>query len=783
MLTSILKTSLVLSILTSTLSYANTVTRHFREQKDTRGNSNLTVTQPIDSAVWISPKKDTTQSNVSFWRFKKTFTSDGSKLTFDVSADERYILFLDGKLIARGPHRGTANNWMYETFEVTPSVGEHCFEAVVYKLGESAPLAQHTLKLGFIFKADGSYNDQLTTGVADWKVGEVGNIVPTNNENFGWGCGGVWKCTGNGFHVTMPKTWESTRKVSNKSRKAVDWGLRYDQWILYPSPLPSQTENYITIDKNITIPPNTKKTIIKDLGDYYCAYPILKTSGGKGSTVNWGWAESLYVKNGHKGDKGNRNESENKIFKGTTDTYCMDGQSNAEFTLPWWRPGRWCKIDIETKDAPLVINEIAMIESRYPLEDEGSFESNDTTLPDVTKICMRGMQMCAHEMLFDCPYYEQQMYPGDTRVQLSLMKAITRDNRMHRRVMDIYDFGKRDNGMIAMNWPTRMLQESSSYTMCYILMYDDYLKWNEINYPWLKARFPGFMFTMNALKYYENKDGLLVNLPGWCFMDWVPKWEREAKGVAPDGESKTNPSSLNNLFWVLSMQTASCVAEALGEKEIAKYWSDRAAKTGKKIVEIFWDKKRNMVADTVDFSSYSEHAQSLAILSGILSPEQEKLAFNALLTEKDLHRATVYFSYYLFETYFKFGRGDLFLKRLDLWRDYVKMGLKTPLESPDVPGKHYARSDCHAWGSHPIYFMRAGLAGIRPDALGFSRVKIEPHPGDLKFIKTTLPHPKGEISVDLKFENGKATGKISSPVPGRFIFNGKEIPFEKELSL
>ena len=79
----------------------------------------------------------------------------------------------------------------------------------------------------------------------------------------------------------------------------------------------------------------------------------------------------------------------------------------------------------------------------------------------------------------------------------------------------------------------------------------------------------------------------------------------------------------------------------------------------------------------------------------------------------------MYFSHYLFEAYFRHGRGDLFLKKLDLWRGFVRDGLKTPLEAPGVRG----RSDCHAWGSHPLYHLLTGVAGIRPVADGFSAAR------------------------------------------------------------
>ena len=168
------------------------------------------------------------------------------------------------------------------------------------------------------------------------------------------------------------------------------------------------------------------------------------------------------------------------------------------------------------------------------------------------------------------------------------------------------------------------------------------------------------------------------------------------------------------------MRSAAAVERALGNELQAKYWEEKSDKLKQAVVKTFWDEKRGIFADTPAKKDFSEHAQALALLGDVLPAGKAETTFRHLVDDKDLKRCTVYFSYYLFETYFKFGRGDLFLKRLDLWRDYVKKGLTTTQEAPDSGknGQNESRSDCHAWGAHPIWFMQTGLAGIKPAAAG-----------------------------------------------------------------
>ena len=64
------------------------------------------------------------------------------------------------------------------------------------------------------------------------------------------------------------------------------------------------------------------------------------------------------------------------------------------------------------------------------------------------------MQMCMHEMFFDCPFYEQQMYPGDSRVQYLVATLFGETGRTAvRNAIGLYDADRRENGMMPMNTP------------------------------------------------------------------------------------------------------------------------------------------------------------------------------------------------------------------------------------------------------------------------------------------------------------------------------------------
>ena len=165
---------------------AMSVERVVKPPRFTRGNTSILPVQPIDQAAWLSHpdiKDEVAYPQLPrIVRFRCEFTSDGTPLEFDVTGDERYYLTLDGAFVSRGPHRGTVENWMYQSYRVKLEPGKHVMEATVWRMPfRASPLAQLSYKLGFCLKAEGSYDAVLTTGKGAWKCGPItgGNAGPS----------------------------------------------------------------------------------------------------------------------------------------------------------------------------------------------------------------------------------------------------------------------------------------------------------------------------------------------------------------------------------------------------------------------------------------------------------------------------------------------------------------------------------------------------------------------------------------------------------------------------
>ena len=110
------------------------------------------------------------------------------------------------------------------------------------------------------------------------------------------------------------------------------------------------------------------------------------------------------------------------------------------------------------------------------------------------------------------------------------------------------------------------------------------------------------------------------------------------------------------------------------------------------------------------------------------------------------------------------------------WNDFIAWVGRTAFETQHID----SRSDCHAWSASPIYFLQSAVAGIRPAAPCFRRVRVAPQPGRLKRIRAKSPTPKGEVVVDLAFRDGAADGSVVLPpgLEGEFVWNGVTSPLK-----
>jgi hypothetical protein len=117
--------------------------------------------------------------------------------------------------------------------------------------------------------------------------------------------------------------------------------------------------------------------------------------------------------------------------------------------------------------------------------------------------------------------------------------------------------------------------------------------------------------------------------------------------------------------------------------------------------------------------------------------------------------------------------ADLYLQQLQPWYDMLRLGLTTWAENPEP-----TRSDCHAWSATPNYDLLTLVAGIRPDAPRFRRVRITPHLRGLHHLDASMPHVGGMIHTVYQVEGSswKATVTLPAGLTGELVWGTHEYP-------
>ena len=300
------------------------------------------------------------------------------------------------------------------------------------------------------------------------------------------------------------------------------------------------------------------------------------------------------------------------------------------------------------------------------------------------------------------------------------------------------------------------------------MLHDYWMYRNDSDF--IKDKLVGERAVLDFFSKYQQPDGSLKDTPYWAFVDWAGNLAGEVKG-------KDGSAAIYDLQLLWAYQWAAEMEGKIGLKDFANIYNQKAAQLKATIQRKYWDPVKKLYADTREKTGYSQHVNSLAILTGMVSDAEMPAMAKKLLTDTTLTQCTIYFKYYLHQALTRAGLGDGYLDWLGIWRKNIEMGLTTWTEDSNID---YTRSDCHAWGSSPnIEFFRTVL-GIESDAPGFASVRIEPHLGKLTHISGAITHPNGKIAVSYELAHGKWNIDISLPLntPGQLIWKGKSYPLK-----
>ena len=739
------------------------------------------------SARWISHPK-LKGNEYAVVKFGKDFdlTSKPEKYIIHVSADNRYKLFINGNYIGNGPARGDLTNWRYETYDIATylQVGQNKIRAIVWNFGKDRPVFQTTTHTEFIVQGNSNAEESINTD-SSYLVSIDAAYQPFNTNlqtYFVVGPGEIFDASKHDFNwlsTPLKKQIHTRAKEGSKGMPtaAISAYGQGPEKVLIPRTIPMMEEKnqvFASIRKSkpslggsylqntkVTIPPHTTYTAIIDQGHLTNAYPFINFSRGKGATIKLTYAESLYDE---MGDKGNRNEIEGKSIKGERDSVICDGGINREFKTLWWRTFRYVELVIKTKGNSLDINNLQSTFTGYPLQQMANFKSSDVLSDSIWNVGWRTQRLCAGENFFDCPYYEQLQYVGDTRIQALIARYVSGDTALMRNAIVSYSDSYKPLGLTESRYPSAEKQIIPPFSLIWIYMLNDYRLLCQDD-KLIHANLPKIMGILDWYEQHIDASGLLGQMEWWNFVDWINTWKN---GIPPGGHD--GGSAIITLQYVLALQKAADIFESQDLTQLANNYRVRANELNKIIINTCFDSDKSMLADTPSKETFSQHANILAILTDAFDKSKSEQILNEILKDDSITKTSFYFSFYLFEAVEKLDFPQGINSLLEPWKNMIGKGLTTFAEKADP-----TRSDCHAWSASPLYYYLSSVCGIKPGNAAFSSVLIKPNLGELNFAEGQIPHRNGFIKTKYIKKGKVLSGSIVLPpgLNGKLIANGK----------
>jgi alpha-L-rhamnosidase len=746
-----------------------------------------------------------------------------------VSADNRFILYVNGKRVGDGPARGDLTHWRYEKFDLAPLLhtGSNLITATVWNFGVYAPIAQMSDRTAFLLESEAQGDARISTPngwLVEVEPGQTplprsslsyityyasgpGEQLDGAQYDWNWDAasttGGTWVKPGDPMR-------DSAFPGTNRAHSADETGD--NPWGLVPDELPrmeySSTETGVMVDswiasaigvpgsadpdsdivgiadgkllgngsplKSLKLPPKSSVSIMLDRRTLTTAYPQLTVSGGKGASIRLTYSEALFDDKFHKGDRDALEYTDAQGVKhprkaaGLNDLFLPDGGQHRTFEPLWWRTWRYLDLDITTGDEPLTLESLKAQFTAYPFEERAKLTTGQADLDKIWEISWRTARLDAHETYMDTPYYEQLQYIGDTRIQALISYTVAGDDRLGRQALEAFNSSRIPDGITRSRYPSSLPQNIPTFSLLWIGMLHDWWMYRPDPTP-VKESLEGTRSVLNWFAQYEQPDGLLKKTPWWSFIDWV------SKGEIPT-YSASGESCVTTLEYLGALNDAADLEQALGDPHIAEQHRERAAHVHNGLYQYCWNSQLGMLADNPDHKNFSQQANILGVLYDVVPKVEQRELLNRMLTIQPgttpdgVLSASHYFRFYLARALDHAGMADQYLRSLDAWRSLLPLHFST---WPEQPGD--TRSDSHAWTAHPIYDLLTLVAGIEPASPGFKTVQIAPHLDDLPSLTASYPHPEGMIEVRLERQGGGLTGTVTLPghLSGEFVFNGK----------
>jgi len=447
----------------------------------------------------------------------------------------------------------------------------------------------------------------------------------------------------------------------------------------------------------------------------------------------------------------------------------------AVLTPPEWgviAPFRWVEIEgwpAEMRGSPQVQRWAAFAKDWD--DRAASFNSSDEMLNRIWELCRYSIKATTFAGVYVDGDRERIPYEADAYLNQLSHYATDHDTQMAR---DTFDWL-----MKYPTWPTEW-----AFHMIFMAHADS---WHTGDTNWLAARYESL--KPKLLRERARGDGLLVSGERQIKRDDIVDWPVAER----DGFVFKPVNTVVNAFYLRSLALMAELATALGKPDEAVEYAAMEHQARAAFQEKLFDTARGLYRDGEGTDHASLHANLFPLAFGIV-PAEHRAGVAQWLAGRGM-ACSVYAAQYLLEGLFENGAEQAALALITAptdrsWRHMVESGTTITWEAWDQ--KYKPNQDWnHAWGAAPANLLPRFVLGAQPLTPGWQRIRIRPHPGELKSAAGKIPTPRGPVEISwtsganfklhLTLPNGvKARVELPAPPASRGVFSGeKEIPAQR----
>ena len=435
----------------------------------------------------------------------------------------------------------------------------------------------------------------------------------------------------------------------------------------------------------------------------------------------------------------------------TLDTYTFRGDADGETWGPTFMYHGFRYLEISgLREAPDA-SAFTAKRIRSDMETVGCFETSDTLLNAIHRICYNGIQSQLYNTVTDCPHREKL---GWLDVPNMMYQALS-DNfniksLLGKVVMDAFD-SQGNNGYVPSTVPH------------FMRVYDDDLNWGgaAITIPWRNYKQYGDATLIN--RYYGQMKAL-INYYGTLTQGNIIRndhsvlsdWGQETSGLT----SHTSSSFTLTCTYYYLLGAMAEVATALGHTEDATAWTAKAAEVKAAFNDRFY---KNGVYEHGNQANYG-----MALYYGLVADEHipavaEALAESVRASDYSIKTGEIGLRPTLMALADN-GHNDIIYRmaKKTTYPSYgywVEQGATTSLEYWDM-----SLSQNHCMMDHIEEWFFSQLGGIRNTGDAYGTIQLCPWiPADMPTADVSILSPRGEVRMAWNRTTSSTTYTITIP--------------------